>query len=586
MAKQLNAEQKTIGELLGKRGAKFLIPDYQRPYSWEREQCETLWSDITDFAFPFDHEFDSNDDKYFLGTILTFQNKNKNEVKNEVIDGQQRLITFLLMLRAFYAAFEKIDCKNKENILASIGKCIWNGDEFGNVKKDSIKLESEVASDEDIVEFKKILTMGESTKGNKSNYAKNFYDFQAWIKEFKDTRPSDFSYLPMRILNNCILLPIEVDSQNTALRIFTTLNDRGMPLTDADIFRAQLYKFFAQDGKQAKDFFIKRWKALAELCNKNFHPRKGTPLDDLFRQYMYYAKTRRAVERNERISDTFSDQRDFYAEDNYELLRRAETFDDLEALAQFWDDLAKRSERFTPAVLKKLYMLSYSPYNIWYNVVSLYFMIHRKFDEEKFCAFADKTMAIILLDALLDSGKQIIRRQFVLEFKDIFRGEPLVFDTQFKREEKIVRRRLEETRFSNNKLITRAMLAWWLFQNPAQELPPLNVELHQEHIYAKNRHDFEPLKNPELLETLGNKSLLEKSINIGAADYRFADKKKYYLGWQPSGKGKKYQPPTFNLELRKLAKTHDDFTEDDIFDRNEKIFDAFIEYLRGNDLLL
>lgn len=49
MAKQLTAEQKTINELLGKRGIKFLIPDYQRPYSWEREQCETLWDDITTF---------------------------------------------------------------------------------------------------------------------------------------------------------------------------------------------------------------------------------------------------------------------------------------------------------------------------------------------------------------------------------------------------------------------------------------------------------------------------------------------------------------------------------------------------------
>ena len=75
MAKQLSAEQKTISELLGKRGAKFLIPDYQRPYSWGREQCETLWDDITDFSFPFDHDFDSTSDKYFLGTILTFQNK-------------------------------------------------------------------------------------------------------------------------------------------------------------------------------------------------------------------------------------------------------------------------------------------------------------------------------------------------------------------------------------------------------------------------------------------------------------------------------------------------------------------------------
>ncbi|MBD3878479.1 MAG: DUF262 domain-containing protein [Quinella sp. 1Q5] len=582
MAKQLTAEQKTISELLSKRGVKFLIPDYQRPYSWEREQCETLWDDITAFAFPFDHEFNSNNDQYFLGTILTFQN---DSYQHEVIDGQQRLITFLLMLRAFYQAAEKTEFLNKESVLSSIGQCIWHTDEFRNVDKTSLKLNSEVASDEDIAEFQNILEKGEATKGNKSNYAVNYCLFQNWIKDFKEKHPSEFSYLPMRILNNCILLPIDVDSQNTALRIFTTLNDRGMPLTDSDIFRAQLYKLFKQDGRQSKELFVKRWKALAELCEKNFHPRKGTPLDDLFRRYMYYAKTRRAVERKERISDTFSDQRDFYAENNYELLRDKEVYKDLETLAQFWDEVANRNNRFPPNVLRRLYMLSYSPYSSWSYVVSLYFMSWREIDEEYFCQFLDKIMALILMNALLDSGKQNIRRLFVMEFKNIYNGEPVKFE-QYLQKESLIRSRLREMKFSNNKPITRAMLAWWTFRDPSQELPPLGTYLHIEHIYAKKRHEFESLRNPDALEFLGNKTLLEEGINIRAADYRFEDKKKYYLGWQPLGKGKKYQPATFNLELRSLAETHDDFTEEDISARNEKIFDAFIEYLREQGLLL
>ena len=376
MAKQLNAEQKTISQILyDPNKPKFLIPDYQRPYSWEREQCETLWDDILSFAFPLDHAFDANSDRYFLGTILTYQN---SSYENEVIDGQQRLITFLLMLRAFYQAFEKIDVKNKENILTSIGKCIWETDEFGNVEKNSLKLNSEVASDEDIKEFKNILATGESTKENISNYAVNYRLFAKWIAAFKEENPDDFSYLPMRILNNCILLPIEADNQNTALRIFTTLNDRGMLLSDGDIFKAQFYKFFSRKGKQAKEKFIHRWKELDELCNKNFHPRKGTPVDDLFMRYMYYAKTKRAIKQNKRISDTFSDMRDFYSENSYEIFQSEETFEDLVTLANFWDDIAERNEKFSPRVLKKLYTLNYSPYSVWSYVVSLYLMLTKK----------------------------------------------------------------------------------------------------------------------------------------------------------------------------------------------------------------
>ena len=579
MAKQLNAEQRTISQIFtDPNKPKFLIPDYQRPYSWEREQCDTLWNDILTFAFPMDHAFNAGNDRYFLGTILTFQN---DFYENEVIDGQQRLITFLLMLRAFYQAFEKIQCDNKENILTSIGQCIWNTDEFRNVDKTSLKLKSEVASDEDITEFKNILMTGESTKDNVSNYAVNYRYFQRAIAAFKNNKPENFSYLPMRILNNCILLPIEADNQNTALRIFTTLNDRGMPLSDGDIFKAQFYKIFSRNGKQAKELFIKRWKVLEELCNKNFHPRKGTPVDDLFMRYMYYAKTKRAVKADKRISDTFSDMRDFYSESNYEIFQSEETFEELITLANFWDEVTERNEKFSPQVLKKIYTLNFSPYSVWSYVVSLYFMSNRDLNEEKFCAFLDKVTAMILMNAVLELGTQNIRRPFVLEFKDIFHGEPLNFDEQFKPQEKILHNRLVEMRFSNSKSITRAMLAWWTFRDPAQELPPLGVDLQIEHILAKKRQELHHvLTNPDALEFLGNKSLLEKTINIRAADNRLVDKKIYYLG---DGKLKQ---GTFNLELRDLAETHDDFTEADILARNEEIFDAFIEYLRVNDLLI
>ena len=383
----------------------------------------------------------------------------------------------------------------------------------------------------------------------------------------------------MRILNNCILLPIEANNQNTALRIFTTLNDRGMPLSNSDIFKAQFYKFFSRKGKQSKELFVKRWKTLAKLCNENFHPRRGTPVDDLFMRYSYYAKTKKAVEQNCRISETFSDVRDFYSENNYELFQSVETFEDLETLAQFWDDVANRNDRFSPQVLKKLYILSYSPYSVWSYVVSLYFMSWRELDDEDFCQFLDKVTALILINGVLDFGKQTIRRPFVLEFKNIYNGETIKFE-QYRQKESLVRSRLADMKFSNSKLITRAMLAWWTFQNPAQDLPPLGFDLQIEHILARKRQELHNvLRNPDALEFLGNKSLLEKNINIRAADYRLIDKKIFYFG-----DGKK--PGTFNIELRRLAETHEDFTEADILARNEKIFDAFINYLREQDLLI
>ena len=75
-------------------------------------------------------------------------------------------------------------------------------------------------------------------------------------------------------MQNCILLPIEAESQDTALRIFSTLNDRGKPLSDADIFKAQFYKYYSDKGE--KESFIEKWKALEVLCNSIFPSSSGS----------------------------------------------------------------------------------------------------------------------------------------------------------------------------------------------------------------------------------------------------------------------------------------------------------------------
>ncbi|MBQ3765076.1 MAG: hypothetical protein II869_08900, partial [Synergistaceae bacterium] len=68
-------------------------------------------------------------------------------------------------------------------------------------------------------------------------------------------------------------------------------------------------------------------------------------------------------------------------------------------------------------------------------------------------------------------------------------------------------------------------------------------------------------------------------INIRASDYRFQDKRKYYLGQVPK------KPSTKIHELQRLATTKDDFTEQDIALRNDEIINAFISFIEENNLL-
>ena len=576
---KLNVDQKSIKDLFQNNKADFLIPDYQRPYAWEDKECQTLWDDIFSFAIPDNDcsKFDSNKDEYFLGPIVTFKN---DEGKMEVIDGQQRLTTLMLLLRAFYSMFDKMQDPQSVKTRENIAKCIWKTDEFGSPDMNILKIDSQVATDKDKDEFLSILRSGLISKELKSKYADNFRFFQLKIEEFLKSFPSYFAYLPTRILNNCILLPIEAESQDTALRIFSTLNDRGKPLSDADIFKAQFYKYFTKVGQ--KDDFIRQWKELEELTEKIFKPVYGTPMDELFSRYMYYERSLQGVK-----GSTTEALRKFYEKDGYKLLHSTETFNNLKLLANFWEDISNQNkDRFSDKVLRRLFVLSYAPNGMWTYFTSVYFM-HNKdkdglLDDTSFYDFLCKTTAFVWGYALTNPGVNALRTPVYGEMVNIVENREVTFN-EFKFDEKQFRSIFENYQFLNGRPLTKSMITWYAFNSETQSLLSLETNFEIEHIYARNRYEKEhSLSKKELVESLGNKVMLEKKINIRASDYRFADKIKYYEGYI-SSRGEK--EGTQINELKTLAKSVTDFTEVDIVARYNKILDDFVEFLSKNQLL-
>ncbi len=577
---KLNVDQKTVKELFENKKSDFLIPDYQRPYAWSETECLTLWEDIFAFAFPDNDysKFDSSNDEYYLGPIVTFKNE---DGKMEIIDGQQRLTTLMLLLRAFYSKFGNMQDENSKATRDNIEKCIWKTDEFDRPNKSELKINSEVATDNDKEEFLEILRTGIADKNKKSRYAYNYRFFENKISEFLNAYPSYFSYLPTRILKNCILLPIEAESQNTALRIFSTLNDRGKPLSDADIFKAQFYKYFSAKGE--KDTFIKQWKDLEEVCEKIFHPISGTPMDELFTRYMYFERAKAGIK-----SSTTEALRKFYEKDSYKLLKNDKTLPNLINLANFWNDIANQDVvRFSDRVLRLLYVLNYAPNGMWTYFVSVYYMQNKDrnglLDDEQFYCFLTKITAFIWTYAITNPGVNALRTPVYAEMINIVNGITVEFK-DFCFDEQNVRDLFNAFSFYNARPITKSMLVWWAFMNDNQKILSLETTIEIEHIFAKNRQDKEnSLRNIKNIEKLGNKAFLEKRINIRASDYRFEDKIKYYQGFTNARNQEK--EGTKNIELLTLAGTKTDFNEKDIEIRNDLIINSFIDYLRNNSLL-
>jgi len=579
---KLNVDQKSIYALLSDRKADYIIPDYQRPYAWDEDSCQTLWDDIFSFAIPDNDatKFDTNDE-YFLGSIVTFENDKKQK---EVIDGQQRLTTFMLLLRAFYDRFTKMQDQGSKDFSERIASCIWKTDEMGKPDKDHLKIDSVVATDKDKEEFLSILRTGIVTNDQTSRYANNFRFFLKKVDEFINSFPTFAKNLPARILNNCILMPIEAESQDTALRIFSTLNDRGLPLSDSDIFKAQFYQYYKQKSEDDRDEFIKDWKKLEETCEKIFHPITGTPMDDLFTRYMYFIRAKR----DNNKSSTTESLRRFYERDKYSVLKQDDTFENLKDLAQFWEDITDQNrERFSEEVLKKLFILNYAPNSMWNYFISVYYLANRtedgKLDDEDFKMFLDRTIAFIWGYAIIHPGVNALRTPIFAEMLNIVNLNEVTF-SDFKFDKEQTRSAILIYDFKNGRPITKSMLALRMMLNKEQSYPKLSQQFDIEHIYPRKRQENEKgLSNNRQIDLLGNKSLLEKRINIRASDYRFEDKIKYYQGFDNS-RGQRIGG-TENLELKNISNVYKKFGEKEIVERTNLFIDDFMNLLDKNGLI-
>ena len=573
-----SVEQKKIFELLKSNDSLFLIPDYQRPYAWGEDECSALWNDILEFA-SVDGTFNTNDE-YFLGPIVTFSNQ---DGKFEVIDGQQRLITILLMLRAFYDDMKDFDDNwSVYEVRKNIGRCIWITDEQGQPFFDRLKIDSQVATDDESKELTDILKSGSAGKGT-STYALNYRLFQEQIRAFSEGNDKSnikfqnyYSQLPNRILNNCILLPIQANSQDAALRIFSTLNDRGKPLSDSDIFKVKLYKAFSDDGKNngKKDSFIEAWKNLEALCARIFASEKiANPMDELFNRYMHYERSKAGTK-----DTTQEGLRSFYEKGNYRLLtlEHERVFDNLISLAEFWRGVADQDDdKFSERVLKRLFVLNHAPNSAWTLITSVYFMQNRqndgKLDDEKFYGFLGKIIAFIWAYTVTNSGVSRLRTPLYREMANIVSGQEVSF-TEYKFDADILKKKLFEYRFSVKTKITRSMLAWWLMNDKQQSRLPLSPGLETEHLRKKGKI------NPELYEMLGNKTLIEGKIKASTATLDFTEKRRYFTGITLIKKA-----GTKIHELTEIS-AKNNFNVKDISQRNKKIIDCFIQFITENGL--
>ncbi|QIK53795.1 DUF262 domain-containing protein [Dysgonomonas sp. HDW5B] len=517
---ELHVSKKTIGKLFSDmQNKKFIIPDFQRPYKWNVEKCETLWEDIVNFS---ETEAKLGND-YFLGTIVSYLNEEKDP---EIIDGQQRITSFFLMLRSFYKKLE--DMTEDEDVIGlknQLAPCIWDINPISQKVSDKSKIhiKSLVATEEDNDTFHGILEKGTCNANAKDNYSTNYSFFKRQCDSYAETNPMQWKQLCVTILQKCIILPIECDTPETALTIFSTLNDRGLPLADSDIFKAQIYRGLNTEDERKE--FTTTWKELTQIC-KN----ANNSIDDIFRYYTHILRAR-SNDKTKEIG-----LRKFYSENHYERLADTNLINEILSLANFWlyintDREPSEEDAYTISdnTRKWIQCLNCYPNEFWKYPTSVFFIKNK--DSETF----DDDLAEMLCKLVAFLFAKFIEAPSVNAIKDDIYISCIFIQTD---NELRIRYNFNEELFNqliqnySSSRLSRALLLLDAYLNPNQEtLIPKTFDI--EHIFPKkwqntNYNGWCIEDAQEYLDRFGNKIVFEKKLNIQAGNGYFGIKKQKY----------------------------------------------------------
>lgn len=514
MTATIEVNKKSVLDLLSEgKEHTFLIPAYQRPYEWDEERIRTLVDDLWNFTVS------PNGKTYFLGCIVTYEN---DDEQYEVIDGQQRITSLFLLLRAVYKKLENMEsCDAVNNLKSTIEPALWYKDDItGKVTKNRIFIESRVIDSKNNEVFADILKTGEITK-RRDLYSKNYRLFYDLLDDLSRDNPMQFYQFVNNILKNSVIFPINADSQDTALSIFTTLNDRGQQLTDADIFKSKIYQKISPDQKEV---FIKRWNALSEKCVDC-----DRTVQQCFTNYMAYLRAKAGDK------DTSTPSlRKFFTEDKDRRLSSPDLMDDLESIAKLWTVINRHEEIENECwsknirILKGLDILRSYPNELWVQPVVCYYLANKADDrfENVFELFIYKLISELMVKHFNDPRIPAVRFSIlILNIESIKTLYPaFAFEETIDRD--YICSKIEIPHYMIGRMLMKVIA-----YNHQDAILPEKWEI--EHILPIHWQDsyFLNMTDEEInsyIEHIGNKIPFEKRLNIIASDGYFAAKKDQY----------------------------------------------------------
>lgn len=239
-------------------GERYLIPCYQRPYSWTEEQCRTLFDDMLHLLAQRQHDFEAN---HFIGSIVCQQVKGPQS-GYFIIDGQQRLTTMYLFYLALYRICEKQSMlqAGSNDIAPSIKFKILTDSSSGMIG--ALGKHRFDLTDIDQEALDKLFAGDINEYIKDSLLTQNYQLFCQWIEAEPQLNLHDL----LAVTQWLVFIEIELDPGDDAQLIFESLNSKGLELSEGDKVRNFLLMGFSQEV--VKGYYRELWRPMEQNCHQ------------------------------------------------------------------------------------------------------------------------------------------------------------------------------------------------------------------------------------------------------------------------------------------------------------------------------
>lgn len=512
-----NTTTTNFGDIIG-NNRKYVVPLFQRDYSWKEEQWDDLWQDILTMI--------ADDGDHYMGYLVLQSSMVKSGIYR-IIDGQQRFTTITLLILAAVKAIKNMadngihtqDNQERYNALIKtyIGRLDPVSLEYDNILE--LNRNNNSFYKDYLVKMGDLRSRGLMASEKLLKQCFEWYEQRVNERKMSDVELADFI---VRIAGNLYFTVITVNDDMNAFRVFETLNARGVQLSSADLLKNYLFSLI-DDGDSAN-----RIKDLEHKWNNLAHNIRAEKLPDFIR-YFWNSKNK-----NVRSAELFKAIRKNIttATEVFHLVNEMMEYSDIYmALKDSDDELWNHNQDICPYIeLLTLFGLK-QPY-------SLLMTSYKNLPLEEFTKVLKSIIMVCFrYNVICGKNPNDIEKVFNDMARMVSRGEQpdytllqrvYVPDNEF------------ENSFATKSFILTSrnikVVKYILGKIESQVTGHAMIDLHDdtnslEHILPQNPNDswdIDEFRAEQLVNRLGNLCLLEKSINRDLGNKSYSEKSIVY----------------------------------------------------------